>query len=69
MAMSATTFDGLKVYTKNDLLRLFPFGKTKLQQMLKAGVLPVVKIGRTYLTSERLIDSWLEENMGKEILY
>lgn len=69
MAMSATTFEGLKVYTKNDLLRIFPFGKTKLQQMLRAGVLPVVKIGRTYLTSERLIDSWLEENMGKEILY
>lgn len=69
MAMSAITLDGLKVYTKNDLLRLFPFGKTKLQQMLKAGVLPVVKIGRTYLTSERLIDSWLEENKGKEILY
>lgn len=58
-----------QIYTFNDLLTIFPFGKTKLRQLLKAGVLPVVKIGRQYITTESLLNRWFEENMGKEILF
>ena len=57
----------IRVYTKADLLKIFPFGRTKLQQLLTAGVLPVVKVA--YLTSEAQIQRWLEENTGKEIYY
>ena len=59
----------IRVYTKADLLKIFPFGRTKLQQLLTAGVLPVVKVGKAYLTSEAPIQRWLEENTGKEIYY
>lgn len=59
----------LKVYSKKDLLEIFPFGRTKLQQLLTAGVLPVVKVGKSYLTSEAQIQRWLFENTGKEIFY
>lgn len=59
----------LKVYSKKDLLKIFPFGRTKLQQLLTAGVLPVVKVGKSYLTSEAQIQRWLFENTGKEIFY
>lgn len=31
------------LYSFSDLLTIFPFGKTKLRQLLLAGVLPVVK--------------------------
>lgn len=58
-----------KLYTKADLLQIFPFGRTKLQQLLNAGVLPVVKIGKTYMSSPGMLERWLEENVGKEIFY
>lgn len=56
-------------YTFEDLLKIFPFGKTKLRQLLKAGALPVVKVGRQYITSQEAIDRWILENIGKEIQY
>ena len=59
----------IRVSTKADLLEIFPFGRTKLQQLLTAGVLPVVKVGKSYLTSEAQIQRWLLENTGKEIFY
>ena len=58
-----------KIYTKKDLLKIFPFGKSKLNQLLQAGVLPVVKIGRHYLTNQKLVDEWFEKNRGKELFY
>ena len=61
--------DDLRIYSKRDLLDIFPFRRTKLQQLLNAGVLPVVKVGRTYLTSETQIQRWLIDNTGKEIYY
>ena len=61
--------EGLKIFSKSDLLQIFPFGRTKLQQLLNAGVLPVVKIGKTYLTTDEMVLRWLMENVGKEILF
>ena len=58
-----------KIYSKEDLLNIFPFGKTKLHSLLQAGLLPVIKIGRDYLTNENLIDSWFQDNLGKELYY
>ncbi|MCD8013883.1 MAG: hypothetical protein LUG99_12040 [Lachnospiraceae bacterium] len=59
----------LVVYTQKDLLRIFPFKRTKLQQLLNAGALPVVKVGRTYLSSDEMISRWLLENAGRTIYY
>lgn len=59
----------MQVYSKADLLEIFLFGRTKLQQLLTAGVLPVVKVGKAYLTSDAQIQRWLLENTGKEIFY
>lgn len=58
-----------RLYSFNDLLTIFPFGKTKLRQLLQAGVLPVVKIGKQYVTSEKAIELWILENSGKEIFF
>ena len=57
------------LYSFSDLLTIFPFAKTKLRQLLLAGVLPVVKVGRQYVTSDEAIQRWVLENAGKEILY
>ena len=56
---------GLKVLKTKDLQELFGFGKTKMNQVLQAGVLPVVKIGGTYLTTEEQIQEWFKRNQYK----
>ena len=58
-----------KLYSFSDLLDIFPFGKTKLRQLIKAGVLPVIKIGKQYITSDEAIQRWILDNIGKEILF
>ena len=50
-----------------DLYRILPFGKTKIQQLIKSGELPCVKIGKDYLTSYAQIEKWIDENKGTEI--
>lgn len=59
----------MRFYSKEDLLKIFPFKRTKLQQLLNAGVLPVVKVGNTYITSDAMLNRWVEENIGKTICY
>ena len=58
-----------KVYSFKELSEIFPFGKSKIQKLCKAGVLPVVKVGRSYITSDELLKKWFEEHEGKEVLY
>ena len=64
-----TTKTEYAILTQKDLLKLFPFGKTKLNQLLQAGVLPVVKVGRTYITNQKELDDWFRKYKGKEIQY
>ncbi len=52
-----------------DLEIILPFKKTKLMQLLHNGALPVVKIGRDYITTPSLLNAWISENIGKEIYY
>ena len=58
-----------KILTQEDLLDIFPFGKSKLNQLLRSGVLPVVKVGRDYLINEKQLDRRFEKNKGKEVFY
>jgi hypothetical protein len=53
----------------DDLYKILPFKKTKILLLLKANILPVVKIGRDYLTTKKLLNEWIEQNTGKEIYY
>lgn len=56
------------IYDFDDLLEIFPYGRTRLGELLRAGVIPAVKVGRKYLSSPEMIDEWLRENSGKTIL-
>lgn len=58
-----------KALTQDDLLKIFPFGKSKLGMLLRSGAIPVVKVGRTYLINEKELDLWFERNKGREIFY
>ena len=58
----------LKVLKTKDLMQLFGFGKTKMNQVLQSGVLPVIKLGGEYITTEEQIQEWFKRNQGKSIL-
>ena len=58
----------LKILNSKDLQQLFGFGKTKMNQVLQAGILPVTKIGGEYRTTEAQIQEWFKRNEGKEII-
>ena len=58
----------LKILNSKDLQVMFGFGKTKMNQILQSGLLPVVKIGGEYRTTEEQIKEWFKKNAGKNIL-
>ena len=56
-----------KIYTSNDLCKVFGVSKNTMNKWLRSGILPVVKIGRVYRTSNKLINEWMKRNAGKQI--
>lgn len=59
----------MKIINQQELPKILPFGETKIKQLIKANVLPLVKVGRDYITTEERLEKWLFENEGKEIKY
>ena len=58
-----------KILYQKDLYEILPFGKTKIKQLIKSGELPLLKIGKHYITTYRLLNDWIEKNVGTEIYY
>lgn len=61
------TNQDITVYKFSDLLGVLPFGRTKLQRLCQEGILPVVKVGKTYITTQQQLECWFMENEGHEI--
>ena len=58
-----------KILKQTDLYDIFPFKKTKIQQLIKSGKLPLVKVGKDYITTFKLIEEWISNHIGEEIFY
>ena len=58
-----------KILKQADLYEILPFQKTKIQQLIRSGELPVVKVGKDYITTYPLIEKWIAENIGNEIYF
>lgn len=58
-----------KILKQDDLYKILPFKRTKIQQLIKANVLPVVKIGKDYITTYKLLEEWISDNLREEIFY
>lgn len=56
-----------KILNQRDLLDILPFGKTKLYELLRNGVIPCVKVGRDYIITEDKLEEWVNKNLGKEV--
>lgn len=58
-----------KILSQSDLYDILPFGRTKVNQLIKSGQLPVVKIGKDYITTYKILEDWISNNIGEEIYY
>lgn len=52
-----------------EIYNILPFGNKKILKLIHSGELPVVKIGRTYITTKYKLIKWVEENIGQELYY
>lgn len=59
----------MKIITEKELMVMLPFGKTKFNKLLQAGELPLVKIGRDYITTEDIVEEWIKKHIGQELYY
>ena len=58
-----------QILKQSDLYEILPFKKTKVQQLIRSGELPVVKVGKDYITTFALLEKWIEKNIGSEVYY
>ena len=56
-----------KILSQKDLYEILPFGKTKILQLISSGELPMVKIGKDYIMTEKMLNEWIEEHVGQEV--
>jgi hypothetical protein len=56
----------MTIYNLQDLEQVLPFGRKKLLKLCKEGVLPVVKVGKTYISTPSVIEEWVKDNIGNE---
>ena len=55
-----------KILSQQDLYDVLPFGKTKILQLIKSGELPLVKVGKDYITTFNLLEEWIKDHIGEE---
>ena len=58
-----------KILKQTDLYDILPFGKTKINQLIKSNQLPLVKIGNDYITTFNILEAWIKEHIGEDIYY
>ena len=61
--------DRKKILSQSDLYQILPFGKTKVQQLIKSGQLPLIKVGKDYITTFNILEDWIRDHIGEEIYY
>ena len=58
-----------RILCQQDLPKVLPFGKTKIQKLINEGQLPLVKVGKDYITTFNILEDWIKEHLGSEIYY
>ena len=58
-----------KILSQKDLYEVLPFGKTKIQQLISSNQLPLLKMGKDYITTYNILEDWIREHIGDEIYY
>lgn len=56
-----------RIVTFEEMLKILPFGRTKLRTLCQNKILPVTKVGGQYIALEENIIQWVNDNVGREI--
>ena len=60
---------GRMFYDLHDLYVLLPFGEKKIRALIRAGEIPVIKVGRNFITTKKKLEEWFDEHVGQELYY
>lgn len=60
--------DGTVIYTAKDVQQMLRIGKTKMQAIKDARIIPFIKIGREYYISKDNFEKWLSQKQGKNLM-
>lgn len=58
-----------RILKQTDLYEILPFKQTKVKQLIKSGQLPLVKVGKDYITTFKILEDWIQSNIGEEIFF
>lgn len=58
-----------RILKQTDLYDILPFKETKVKQLIKSGQLPLVKIGKDYITTFNILEDWIKSNIGEEVYF
>lgn len=58
-----------RILKQTDLYSILPFKETKTKQLIKSGQLPLVKIGKDYITTFNILEDWIKSNIGEEVYF
>lgn len=61
--------DDNEILGLHDIYKILPFGEQKIRKLIASQELPVVKVGRNYITTKRKLFEWIEQNIGEELYY
>lgn len=67
VALVAQRNNNLEIYTTKEMMNILKFGKTKMNELLRSGEFPAVKIGGQYRITKEALEQWMKQNEGKEI--
>lgn len=54
-----------RLLNTNEMRQILNCGKTKIYEMLENNILPTTKIGSRYYISEKKLDTWIANSVGK----
>lgn len=67
--MAENTVNENKILKQTDLYDILPFQETKVKKLIKSGQLPLVKVGKDYITTFSILEDWIKSHLGEEIFF
>lgn len=57
------------VFHKDDIAKIFGYGRDKTKRLLESGILPVTRLNNDYIMDADAFSKWLKQNAGKQLRF
>lgn len=61
-------YEDPKMYKVEDIQRILGVGKARAYSIMRSRCFPAMRIGKTYVVTEKNFNEWLQNSTGKQIL-